>query len=35
VRDATPAIGAHTDEVLRELGLTQAAIDDLRVREIV
>ena len=35
VRDATPAIGEHTDEVLRELGLTQAAIDDLRAREIV
>ncbi|WP_237214215.1 CaiB/BaiF CoA transferase family protein [Falsiroseomonas oryziterrae] len=30
-----PEIGAHTDEILAELGLTKAQIDDLRARQVV
>lgn len=32
---ATPALGEHTDEVLRELDLTDAEIADLRARRVV
>ncbi len=30
-----PALGEHTDEVLREMGYDQAAIDDLRARQVI
>lgn len=30
-----PELGEHTDEILRELGYDQAAIDDLRTRQVV
>jgi len=32
---ATPALGEHTDEVLRELGMTDGEIADLRARRVV
>jgi formyl-CoA transferase len=31
----TPELGQHTDELLRELGYNDAAIADLRAREVV
>ncbi len=34
-RSAPPAMGEHTDEILREFGYTEAAIAGLRKREIV
>jgi CoA:oxalate CoA-transferase len=35
VRRPAPVLGADTDEVLKEAGLTQDAIDDLRAKGIV
>jgi crotonobetainyl-CoA:carnitine CoA-transferase CaiB-like acyl-CoA transferase len=35
VRRPAPALGQHTDEVLRELGYGEAAIRDLRARKVV
>jgi crotonobetainyl-CoA:carnitine CoA-transferase CaiB-like acyl-CoA transferase len=35
VRDPSPEAGQHTDEILRELGFTDAAIDDLHARRVV
>jgi crotonobetainyl-CoA:carnitine CoA-transferase CaiB-like acyl-CoA transferase len=35
VRTAPPLLGAHTDEVLRELGFAAADIDDLRARGVI
>jgi crotonobetainyl-CoA:carnitine CoA-transferase CaiB-like acyl-CoA transferase len=35
VRSATPDCGPHTDEVLRELGYSDADIADLRKRVVV
>ena len=35
VRRPAPVLGADTDEILKEAGLTQDAIDDLRVKGIV
>jgi formyl-CoA transferase len=31
----TPGLGEHSDEVLRELGYNEAAIADLRARDVV
>ncbi len=35
MRIPTPDLGQHTDEVLRELGYNDAAIADLRARDVV
>jgi crotonobetainyl-CoA:carnitine CoA-transferase CaiB-like acyl-CoA transferase len=35
VRHAAPAAGEHTDEVLRELGLSAAEISGLRSNRVV
>lgn len=35
LRNPPPRLGEHTDLVLSELGLTQAAIDDLRARRLI
>jgi crotonobetainyl-CoA:carnitine CoA-transferase CaiB-like acyl-CoA transferase len=35
VRTAPPLLGAHTDEVLRELGFAAGDIDDLRARGVI
>ncbi len=31
----TPGLGEHSDEVLRDLGYNEAAIADLRARDVV
>jgi crotonobetainyl-CoA:carnitine CoA-transferase CaiB-like acyl-CoA transferase len=33
--DAVPALGAHTDAILRELGFSAAEVDALRVSHAV
>jgi crotonobetainyl-CoA:carnitine CoA-transferase CaiB-like acyl-CoA transferase len=35
MRRATPDLGEHSDEVLREIGYSDAAIADLRAREVI